>query len=294
MPPGPPCLPVEGPRPVLPGPISVVQIVSTVSVASFNVHAGIDGWGQSFDYVAACADTDADVLVLQEDFAPDGGIALSEEVGKALGYSVHRVPLAFGWRLGPPADPPSTWGPRPSDHACAALRLAGVSARRRVARRLRQTQGRSSEGGMWGFAVLSRLSVLDTREIDLGRLRRDSSGRKALLARIATGSAPLTVIGTHMSHLSKGSPVQFRKLRRELEDVGGSAVLGGDMNLFGWPVVMLLPGWRRAVRGRTWPAWRPIAQADHLLVRGIDVRRAAVVRTGNSDHLPVRIELEVD
>ena len=40
------------------------------------------------------------------------------------------------------------------------------------------------------------------------------------------------------------------------------------MNLWGPPVRAFLPGWHRAVKGRTWPAWHPHSQIDHILVRG--------------------------
>jgi endonuclease/exonuclease/phosphatase family metal-dependent hydrolase len=64
------------------------------------------------------------------------------------------------------------------------------------------------------------------------------------------------------------------------------------MNLWGPPVSLLLPGWRRAVRGRTWPSWRPHSQPDHVLVTSVvRVIDGAVVRTGNSDHLAVRAHL---
>ena len=46
------------------------------------------------------------------------------------------------------------------------------------------------------------------------------------------------------------------------------AVLLGDMNLWGPPVRVFLPGWHRAVKGPTWPAWNPHSQIDHILVRG--------------------------
>ncbi len=46
--------------------------------------------------------------------------------------------------------------------------------------------------------------------------------------------------------------------------------------------------------GRTWPAWRPHSQIDHILVRGalrpVDGR---VLPDSGSDHRPVRAELEV-
>ena len=56
----------------------------------------------------------------------------------------------------------------------------------------------------------------------------------------------------------------------------------------------LLPGWRRAVLGRTWPASRPHSQIDHILVRPqIGVVDSAVLGDVGSDHRPVRATLTI-
>ena len=53
-----------------------------------------------------------------------------------------------------------------------------------------------------------------------------------------------------------------------------------------------MPGWRRAVVGRTWPAWRPHSQIDHILVRGaLRPVAGAVLPHAGSDHRPVRAEI---
>jgi endonuclease/exonuclease/phosphatase family metal-dependent hydrolase len=54
-----------------------------------------------------------------------------------------------------------------------------------------------------------------------------------------------------------------------------------------------LPGWRRAVRGRTWPAPRVQHQLDHILVNGkVRAFDGTVCEFTGSDHLPVRATLE--
>ena len=40
-------------------------------VASFNIHAGVDGWGRPYDLLGACRRLNADLLVLEEFFVPD-------------------------------------------------------------------------------------------------------------------------------------------------------------------------------------------------------------------------------
>ena len=72
-------------------------------------------------------------------------------------------------------------------------------------------------------------------------------------------------------------------------------VLAGDMNMWGWSVDRLVPrGWRRAVKGRTYPSPRPHSQTDHILVNeGVEVVGGEVVRQAMSDHRPVRARLRV-
>jgi endonuclease/exonuclease/phosphatase (EEP) superfamily protein YafD len=108
------------------------------------------------------------------------------------------------------------------------------------------------------------------------------------------GNGVLTVHGTHVSHLLQGSPVHYRELSRALARGGRPAVLAGDMNLWGPAVSLQLPGWRRVVRGRTWPATRPHSQLDHVLVSGFVTGSGAVLGPLGSDHRPVRAELVVD
>jgi endonuclease/exonuclease/phosphatase family metal-dependent hydrolase len=139
--------------------------------------------------------------------------------------------------------------------------------------------------------------VTSTSVVDLGRLRRDRLRRVAVVVRVDVDGRELAVIGTHMSHLTYGSLTHFLTLRRRLAaEVGDHpAVLVGDMNLWGPPVELLFGGWHRAVRGRTWPSWRPHSQVDHILVRGpVIAVHGEVLDDAGSDHRPVRATLRLD
>ena len=37
-----------------------------LSIANYNMHCGMDGWGRPYDYVAAIEALEADVIVLEE------------------------------------------------------------------------------------------------------------------------------------------------------------------------------------------------------------------------------------
>ena len=259
-------------------------------VATFNLHAGVNGWGTPFDVVASCSRLDADVLLLQETWTPYDGEGLAALVASALGYEAHEVPLsdalllrsqrAVGKRWGP-------WNPRRN----RSLWLGDAA----YLRCLRRAGWADARYGTWGVALLSRLGVKRVETLDLGQLRRDSAARRsALLAEVMVGTSPVTVIGTHLAHFTHGSPIPLRRLGRELPAPGPPAVLAGDMNFWGPPLSLALPGWRRAVRACTYPSWRAHSQVDHIFVTpAVKVISGESVAVGNSDHLPIRARLEV-
>lgn len=268
-------------------------------MASFNTHAGMDGWGRRYDLTDACRTLDADVIVLQETFAPLQGASQADELAAELGYTPVELPLARAWRRQEGIEGGAGWEPRKV--------LPTTEKALQVGRRVddaKRADLANYEEGTWGLSVLSRPRVVTTETLQLGRLKRDFTRRGALVVELAVepvaaapappqgGEGNFTVIGTHAAHLSVGSPLQIRLLHRQLPRDGSPAALAGDMNLWGPPLSLLLPGWTRAVRGRTWPAWRPHSQPDHVLVnRAVTVVSGEVVHAGNSDHLAVRVQL---
>ncbi len=270
-----------------------------LSVASLNTHAGMDGWGRRYDLVDACRQLDADVIALQEVFAPLEETSQSDEIAAQLGYTPVELPLARAWRRKEGIQQGRGWQPRTVlPTTLKAIRVGGrvdYSKRSNLA---------GYEEGTWGIAVLSRPRVVTTEAVRLGRLRRDFTHRGALVVELDVGSgqpasqdAPagrgnFMMVGTHAAHLTVGSPLQMRRLYRQLPTARMPAAFAGDMNMWGPPLSLLLPGWRRAVRGRTWPAWRPHSQTDHILVNeAVTVVGGEVVHAGNSDHLAVRAQL---
>jgi len=291
-----------------------------LSIANYNMHCGMDGWGRPYDYLAAIASLDADVIVLEEAWtvAGDDGGGQAAEAARHLGYQIAAHTLGSGRRIRPqsvPADANNTttasWRPRPiwTDQN-KALYMDGVRPVSARAQALPRWQ--EAEEGSWGIAVLVRpsLPIEATRLLPMRTLRADRVRRAALVVDLTVEGQPISVAGTHMSHLLMGSHRNWADLRRQLGTSSSSsssalalalalarpdAVLAGDMNTWGPLVKRFMPGWKRAVVGPTWPAWRPHSQIDHILVRGDAVRPVSgvVLPNSGSDHRPVRAELDV-
>jgi endonuclease/exonuclease/phosphatase family metal-dependent hydrolase len=275
-----------------------------VVVVSFNAHSGVDGWGRGFDVVEVCRSFEADVIVLQESWKPDGRVSMAEVIADELGYEVAELATHAGRLSGPHPHPDPHWKPRSlrldgprvvlPDRTRAAAKTATSTTSPVWPDNRRWPHGAVSERGTWSVAVLSRFPVASTYAMDLGQLRYDSGRRGALQVNLTTKAGPVAVVGTHMSHISRGSPIQFRRLRKFLAGIPIPAVLAGDMNLWGPPLVAQMPGWHRAVKGRTWPAWRPHSQPDHILVRPpIKVLRSEVLDPSGSDHRAIRARLMI-
>lgn len=239
-----------------------------LTIASFNVHWAMgerrDGY-PPFDLAAACRGFEADVIVLQEAWQPDDGPAAHDRIAAELGMGAVSVPLARAEMV-------------PKPHLVS-----------------RAGPGRHGGDGAWSLVLLSRKPIRTTRIVELPQLRLDPWARALLHAEIDVDGTNLTVVGTHFSHLEFGAPLQTRALRRGLPPVDRAAVLLGDLNMWGWTIDAMSPaGWRRAVKGKTWPARRPRHQIDHILVTpSVEVVQAEVLDVPGSDHLPVRARLRV-
>ena len=101
-------------------------------------------------------------------------------------------------------------------------------------------------------------------------------------SRSTSPGGPIDLVGVHLtSRLPYGPPIQLRRLAAQLPPPQPTGVVAGDCNFWGPGVVTFLPGWRRAVRGRTWPA-QHAAQPDRprAAARRPDARPARRRRRG--------------
>ena len=114
--------------------------------------------------------------------------------------------------------------------------------------------------------------------------------RVAVVAEIDSPVGRLSVANTHLSFLRGWNGRQLRVLLRALHDQPEPLVLLGDLNMTSRPAARIT-GMRAVVRGRTFPASRPVEQIDHILVRGALEGRGGPVRLPMSDHLALAVEI---
>jgi endonuclease/exonuclease/phosphatase family metal-dependent hydrolase len=228
----------------------------TVTVASLNLHCGVDSRGHPFDVEAAIAGLGADVIALQEAFSPARGPDPVEAAAEATGCQLLRAALCC-------------------DVSPARL---GIPA--------------GNDPGSLGIAVLCRLPVAGYQVLDLGQMHGDIVRRSALILTVelpGTGTVA-RFVGTHLTHRLAG-PLQLARLLWHLARDPLPTVIAGDLNM-PRQLARIAPGYAPAPRGRSFPADAPFVQLDHVLVsRHFERLDAGVLASVGSDHLPVRAEL---
>lgn len=205
---------------------------------------------------------DATVICLQEDWVPESGSGLtgSDRVALAagtLGARLYRAPM---W--------PSVTRP-----------VLGIPA----------------DGGRGDLciSVLTTLPVTGYEVVALGNGPGDSIPRYAQVLKLRVPGGALRLVNTHLS-ISVASPLQLRRLWRQLRTDPVPTVIAGDFNMPAL-VARRYGGLTSLVRGRTFPASQPVVQLDHILVStGIDARGGTVLPPAGSDHRPVRAWFQLD
>jgi endonuclease/exonuclease/phosphatase family metal-dependent hydrolase len=238
-----------------------------LTIVSFNCHAGLqarrNGVCEPYDLDAVLLGLDADVIVVQESWTPHDGIAAARRVADAAGVELFELPFGPA-RLDP-------WPHIPRDRN-------GL--------------------GTVGLAILSRIPAEVEGRLPVGTVINDHTPeRGGLHVVLDVAGTKVDLVGIHLtSRLPYGPPIQLRRLAAQLPPPGRPCIIAGDCNFWGPGVQSFLPGWRRTVRGRTWPASRPHSQIDHILVRtsdGTEVLDREVLPAVGSDHRPVRATLRV-
>lgn len=237
-----------------------------LTLVSFNAHYGMQAGvrhGSPYDLAATLTSFhEPDVLVVQEVWRPDAAPAVVDEFAAAAGYARHDLVLA------------------------------------RATVRRRWPHADAAGEGTFGLSVLTRRPATVVSTPTVGPTLGDPVPRRRVLHLVLdVDGRPVDLVAVHLtSRLPHGPPLQLRRLARALPATDRPGILVGDCNFWGPPASALLPGWRRTVRGRTWPAHRPHSQIDHVFVRGsITATATEVLRpdASGSDHRAVRVVLRV-
>lgn len=253
-------------------------------VATFNLHAGVDGWGRPTNALHEAVALGADIMVVPETWRGDEGPDFVAALERETGFTVVFTPLARAERR-TNGRGSFTWQPL-SAHLTGELGLlftdhrAPTRAQRRRHRRLGP-----GEPGTWGLGLVSRFPLTEVEVVELGRLPRERVRRAVITATAHTDEGPVTVLALHGAHLSHGSFRQYRKVNAlAATKTAYPLVLVGDFNSWRPVLRLILPGWRTLARGRTWPARIPHSQIDHVLGRGPWRTVSARTVRGGSDH----------
>ena len=235
-----------------------------LTLVSFNSHYGMRPSGDDggvYDLAGALASFgDPDVLVVQEVWRPDGTRGVVDDFADACGYTRHDLVLS-------PATITRRW-----------------------------PQAAPDGEGTFGVSVLTRVAAREVARPAVGPTFADPvPERRVLHLALDVDGQPVDLVAVHLtSRLPHGPPLQLRRLAAVVPPGDRPGIIAGDCNFWGPPASALLPGWRRTVRGRTWPAHRPHSQIDHVFVRGgIEVLDTAVLPPVGSDHLAVRTRLRI-
>lgn len=235
-------------------------------LAAFNAHWGIGRFGHHrgvrFDVPSLVESWSCDVVVIPESWRHDDGTSILDPL------------RASGWHI-------------------EELEMMALELRHDLS----GVRDGAPREGIWELALCSRFPVVSRREIVLGTIGADPVGERRCLACVLdVGGTQVEVVALHTSSwlLSLGPLRHLAGLRSRLEITGGPQIIAGDFNFWGPPIAMMMRGWKRPVRGRTYPGHRPHSQIDHVLVRGgVSALSGEVLPETPSDHRPVRVRLRV-
>lgn len=258
-----------------------------------NIHANVDGYGRISGSMEEVLSSDADLLFVQELWRGESDDVAA--IVRAGWTCVAYEPLGRAHRF---TEGPGGKGWEPIHGLLTGDQGLYFSSHRPLSpRRQRERDSRlGGEFGEWGVGLFTRHTVESVTIVPVRQLRRDKTGRSVIWANLVDDSGRRYVaIALHGPHLSHGSLLHYRDLATYINqhDDGRPIVMAGDFNSWRPLLRLVFPGWKSAVRSRTWPAWRPHSQIDHILLRGgWNVLHGEAIATG-SDHLALKTTLEI-
>ena len=161
------------------------------------------------------------------------------------------------------------------------------------------------QGGQYGVAILSRLPIMAT-DHRLYQNTREAERRGFIRAEVIVNGHVLNFVTTHLDYqYDEGRLFEAQQLLSALKDVKGPLVVVGDFNdIPAGHAYQLMryqfgDAWiesRSTDEGFSYPTDKPAKRIDYIFFRSTDrvrAKRAWIVKTEASDHIPVVADLEI-
>ena len=161
------------------------------------------------------------------------------------------------------------------------------------------------QGGQYGVAILSKFPI-DSIDHRMYQNKREAERRGMIRIEVKIDAKPVTFVATHLDYqYADGRLFEAEQMLQFLSAVKGPLVVVGDFNdePTGSAYKLMLnhfdDAWlsnHQTSDGFSYPADKPIKRIDYVFIRksgGLKIKKAWVVETLASDHVPVVTEIEV-
>lgn len=161
------------------------------------------------------------------------------------------------------------------------------------------------QGGQYGVAILSKFPI-DTIDHRMYQNKREAERRGMIRIEVKIAAKLVNFVTTHLDYqYQDGRLFEAEQMLQFLSTVKGPLVLVGDFNdePTGSAYKLMLnqfdDAWvssHQAADGFSYPADKPIKRIDYVFIRksaGLKIKKAWIVETLASDHVPVVTEIEV-
>jgi endonuclease/exonuclease/phosphatase family metal-dependent hydrolase len=161
------------------------------------------------------------------------------------------------------------------------------------------------QGGKYGVAILSRFPIKNTVH-RMFENKREAERRGLLRVEVEVGGETVNFVTTHLDYqFADGRLFETEQLLKNLESVEGPLIVVADLNDTpdgsAYKLIRTLfdDAWivsRAKGEGFSYPADKPVKRIDHIFYRtskGIRAKKAWVVETLASDHVPVLATIEI-
>jgi endonuclease/exonuclease/phosphatase family metal-dependent hydrolase len=161
------------------------------------------------------------------------------------------------------------------------------------------------QGGQYGVAILSRFPILAT-DHRLFKNLREAERRGMIRAEVKIDGRTVNFVTTHLDYqYDDGRAFETEQLLSALKDIAAPLIVVGDFNdiptggAYKLMRDQFVDAWiesHAAGEGLSYPADKPAKRIDYIFTRQADriqAKRAWIVETLASDHVPVVAELEI-